>query len=189
MSWPAHIIAKSARLPDAETIENKFYPLYGDILNECYPRTEFSISPQYATPMAQMGGVGVIDFAITYVVEALNIESPVFSMEIKPPTHLPVLSARKAAEIQVRGRFGELSHLVKISKLYGVSAIGRQLSYYSYTKTDGNVCPDALPDSAVTTIPDTAPAERWDTNIMEPDGYAKFMGMVEEIKQMIAALW
>jgi hypothetical protein len=117
MPWPAHIVQKSSRLLDTEMIESKFYPLYDDILNECFPRTIFSISPQYATPLTQTGGVGAIDFAITYVIEALNIDSPVFFIEVKPPTHLPIILARKDAENQVRRRFGEISHLVKVPKL------------------------------------------------------------------------
>jgi hypothetical protein len=188
MRWPAHIVQKSSRLLDTETIENKFYPLYDDILNECFPRTTFSISPQYATPMAQTGGVGAIDFAITYVIEALDIDSPVLFIEVKPPIHLPVISARKEAENQVRRRFGEISHLVKIPKLYGISAIGRQLSYYEYNKASGRIVPDALPDSSAIVM-DTAPVERWNTNIMEPEGYDTFVRIVEEVKRMTFALW
>jgi len=100
MRWPAHIVQKSSRLLDTETIENKFYPLYDDILNECFPRTTFSISPQYATPMAQTGGVGAIDFAITYVIQALDINSLVLFIEVKPPIHLPVISAVKKPKIK-----------------------------------------------------------------------------------------
>jgi len=138
--------------------------------------------------MAQTGGVGAIDFAITYVIEALDIDSPVLFIEVKPPIHLPVISARKEAENQARRRYGEISHLVKIPKLYGISAIGRQLSYYEYHKASGRITPDALPDSSAIVM-DTAPIERWDTNIMEPEGYDKFMRIVEEVKLMTFALW
>jgi hypothetical protein len=139
MPWPAHIRRKSDRLTDNETIENKFYPLYGDILNEFFPRDRFSICPQYATPVAQTGGVGAIHFTVTYVVEALDLDSVVFLLEINPPTHLPILSARKEADKQVRQRFGQIAHLVKIPTLYGISAIGRHLCYYTYHLTTGIV--------------------------------------------------
>lgn len=187
MPWPTHIVQKSSRLLDTETIENKFYPLYDDILNECFPRTTFSISPQYATPMAQIGGVGAIDFAITYVIEALDIDSPVLFIEVKPPSHLPIISARKEAENQVRRRFEEISHLVKIPKLYGISAIGRQLSYYEFDLASNRITPDALPDSFAI-VTGTAPQERWDTNIIDSEGYDKFMRTVEEVKRMTFAL-
>ena len=88
----------------------------------------------------------------------------------------------------MRRRFGEISHLVKVPKLYGISAIGRQLSYYEFDKAVGSITPDALPDSS-TTMMDTAPVERWSTNIMEPEGFDKFMRVVEEVKRMTFALW
>ncbi|KAI0283106.1 hypothetical protein BGY98DRAFT_1113027 [Russula aff. rugulosa BPL654] len=98
MPWPAHIVAKSSRLLDTETIENKFYGLYNSILTECecFPSTRFTVTPQYATAEA-MTGVSRSPF----VIEPLDLESPVFFVEVKPPTHLPSLSTRKDAENQV----------------------------------------------------------------------------------------
>ena len=126
MPWPSHIIAKSNRLLDTETIENKFYGLYDDVINECFPRAKFTITPQYTTTDVQTGGSGAIDFAITYVIEPLTVECPIFFVEVKPPTHLAGLYTRKEADRQMRTRFVQLAHLVKTEKLYGVSAIGRQ---------------------------------------------------------------
>jgi hypothetical protein len=182
MPWPAHIVAKSSRLLDTETIANKFYGFYGSILNECFPSTHFTITPQYATVEAPAGGSR---FAITYVIEPLDLDSPIFFVEIKPPTHLPSMFARKDAENQVRTRFAQLAHLVQIPKLYGVSAMGRQLSYYTYERASGAVEPTALAESA-SFIMDTAPIGRWNTNIMQEEGRAKFLAVVEEIKQMVA---
>jgi hypothetical protein len=102
MPWPAHIVAKSSRLLDTETIENKFYGLYNSILTECFPSTRFTVTPQYTTAEATTGGTGAIGFAITFVIEPLDLESPVFFIQVKPPTHLPSLSTRKDAENQVR---------------------------------------------------------------------------------------
>lgn len=94
-----------------------------------------------------------------------------------PCDHLLSLSARKNAEDQVRYRFWQLSHLVRIPKLYGVSAVGRQLSFYTYDRASRTVEPGPL-----------APIERWNTNIMEEVGRAKFLAVVEEIKQMVAII-
>jgi hypothetical protein len=91
--------------------------------------------------------------------------------------------ARKDAENQVRRRFGEISHLFKVPKLYGISAIGRQLSYYEFDKAVGSITSDALPDSS-TIMMDTAPMQRWSTNIMAPEGFDKFMRVFEEVKHM-----
>lgn len=188
MPWPAHIVSKSSRLTDTEPIENKFYGLYDAILNECFPSTEFTVTPQYATAEAQTGGIGAIDFTITYVIEPLDLESPILFVEIKPPTYLSPITTRKNAENQVRSRFGMLAHLVRIPKLYGISAIGRHLSYFIYDRATGVVEPAALPDHPSVVL-DTAPVERWDTNIMHEEGRTKFLAMVEEIKQMVHDLW
>jgi hypothetical protein len=187
MPWPAHIVSKSSRLTDTEPIENKFYGLYNAILNECFPSTQFTVTPQYATAEAQTGGIGAINFAITYVIEPLDLESPVLFIEVKPPTHLAPITTRKNAENQVRARFGILAHLVRIPKLYGISVIGRQLSYYIYDRASGVVEPAALPDDPNVVL-HIAPVERWDTNIMQEEGRTKFLAMVEEIKQMVRDL-
>ena len=71
------------------------------------------------------------------MIEALNIDSPILFIEVKPANDLPITLARKDAEDQVRRRFGEISHLVKVPRLYGTSAIGRQLSYYEFDKAVG----------------------------------------------------
>lgn len=101
---------------------------------------------------------------ITYVIEPLNLDSPIFFVEIKALTHLPSIFARNDAENQVRTRFAQLAHLVRIPKLYGVSAIGRQLSYYTHERASGAVEPIALEDPT-SFIVDTAPIGRWNTNI------------------------
>ncbi|KAI0253283.1 hypothetical protein BJV78DRAFT_1123277 [Lactifluus subvellereus] len=183
MPWPVHIILKSSLLTDTEPIGNRFYGLYDAILNECFPTTQFTVMPQYATI-----DTSAIDFAITYVIEPLELESPVLFIEVKPPTHLSSITTRKSAENQVWSRFGILAHLVRIPKLYGISAMGRQLSYYTYDRPSGVVEPAALPDD-LNVVVDTAPVERWDTNIMQEEGHTKFLAMVEEIKQMVRDLW
>ena len=187
MPWPAHIVAKSSRLLDTETIENKFYGVYNSILHECFPPSQFTVTPQYITAEAQAGGTGGTNSAISYVIEPLDLDSPIFFIEIKPPTHLPSMSARKAADSQVRTRFVQLAHLVQIPRLYGVSAIGRQLCYYTYERASGAIQPVALADST-SFVADTAPIERWNTNIMEEHGHVLFMMIVKEIKGMVREL-
>jgi hypothetical protein len=64
---------------------------------------------------------------------------------------------------------------------------GRQLSYYTYDKDSGVVEPAALPDNPYVVL-DTAPAERWDTNIVLEEGRTKFLAIVE-IKRLVRDLW
>jgi len=140
---------------------------------ECSPRLSF--------------GTGAIDFAITFIIEPLELESPIFFLEIKPPTHLNSVATRKFAENQIRAWFTQLAHLVQVPKLYGVSAIGVYLSYYTYERANRTIEPIALADSA-NEVMGTAPETRWNMNIMEEEGRAKFLRVVEEIKQMVAII-
>jgi hypothetical protein len=108
-----------------------------------------------------------------------------YSFEVKPTIHFLSISARKIAEIYVRSRLPALAH---VPNLYGISAIGRNLSYYTYHKDSGVIEPAALPDNPHVVL-DTAPVERWDTNIMQEEVRTKFLAMVEEIKQMVRDMW
>ncbi|KAH9022710.1 hypothetical protein EDB84DRAFT_1245638, partial [Lactarius hengduanensis] len=109
---------------------------------------------------------------------------PVLFVRIKPPTHLPSISAHKDAENQVRTRFVQLAHLVRMPKFYGVNrAIGRRLSYYTYERATGAVEPAALADSTSSVV-DTASIERWYSNIMQEEGRARFLAAIKEIRQM-----
>ncbi|KAM6501969.1 hypothetical protein JOM56_001946 [Amanita muscaria] len=163
MPWPAYIESTSSRLTDTEPIANKFNGLYDAIIHECFPSSQFVVTPQYPTLEApEPFGVGASNFAISFVIEPVGLESPVLFIEVKPPTY-----------IQIRARFGSLDHLVRIPKLYGISAIGA-------------VEPAALPADPNRVI-DTAPVERW-ANIMQEEGRTKFLAMVEEIKQMVRAI-
>ena len=92
------------------------------------------------------------------------------------------MSSRKAVESQVLTRFVQLAHLVQIPMSYGVSAIGRQLCYYTYERASGAIKPTtALADS-------TAPVEQWNTDIMEEHGHVLFMMIVKKIKGMVRDL-
>jgi hypothetical protein len=72
--------------------------------------------------------------------------------------------------------------------------MGRQLSYYTYERASGTVEPIALADST-TLVVDTAPIGRWNRYphprtvlYMEEEGCAKFLAVVEEIKQMVTII-
>ncbi|KAK0203557.1 hypothetical protein DFS33DRAFT_1261892, partial [Desarmillaria ectypa] len=84
----------------------------------------------------------------------------------------------------VRDRFGDLLDWVKVPKLYGVNAIEAVLVLC--VSQSRWYPPARIPDSDDCTV-DTA-LERWDTNITQPVGYAKFMAIVSEMKQMVEAL-
>ncbi|KAK0460357.1 hypothetical protein IW261DRAFT_1370605 [Armillaria novae-zelandiae] len=185
--WTQRILGRFARIPDDTTIENKYYGVYNAILaDECFTEDIFFVEPQYVLPVAQTGGVGAIDYVITFVVEVDDI--PVLFLEIKPPTHLRHISARVEADNQIRSRFFQLYNLCRTPRLYGISAIGKMCSIYTMdTAHDGSVEPEFIPSSH-RHVTDMAPESRWHLDITTEEGYERFMAAVADVKQMVREL-
>jgi len=54
-------------------------------------------------------------------------------------------------------------------------------------KATGRVDPEYVAPSPVY-VADTVPTERWDTDITTEDGYQRFMAVINDVKEMAAAL-
>lgn len=87
-----------------------------------------------------------------YVIEPLDLDSPVFFVEIKPPIHLPYISIRKDAENQARTWFVQLAHLVRTPKLYGVSALS-STAQMKEPAVLSNLLPWGTPPPSLWTLP------------------------------------
>ena len=185
---PQNILDQFARIPHNTTIENKYYGVFDKILNRvCFTEDTFSIQPQYPLPEFGQAAVGVpaVDFVVTYVVEVDDL--PIFFLEIKPLLHTNNISSRVSADTWMRARFRALYKATPTPRLHGVSAMGQRLAFYCMDKAMGHVIPNyvALSTKYVT---DTIPAERWETDITTEEGYQKLMEVVNDVKQMAAAL-
>jgi hypothetical protein len=188
MPWCARAARQSARVPDTVTNENYFYPLFNTILGEAFPEEEFSICPQYPVMPITLGREGSINYAVTYLVQGIDRDdNPLFFIEVKPPGQLLYPSAREAAAVQIRDRFRDLAVSLRIPKLYGVSAFGRRIAYFSFNAETGKVEPPIV-RNVTGNIEDVAPMHQWDTNIMEEDGRDKFLRVVAEVKEMACSL-
>jgi hypothetical protein len=76
-----------------------------------------------------------------------------------------------------------------IPTLHAVSALGTKLCFYQVDTTTDE--PEILPRAITrrpTVVNDTAPQKRWDCDILEPRGEAKFRQVVDEIKAECAKL-
>jgi hypothetical protein len=190
MPWSPKIVHLSNRVRDTETNENYFYPLYNAILTETFPEEDFAICPQFPVRPTLQGRDGSIDYAITYLIQVQDAEhddTPVCFIEVKPPTDLRYPSAREQAATQIGERFRDLAVNLRISKLYGVSAIGRRIAYFSFDKGTRKIEPD-IKKNLSDFIQDVAPIDWWDTNIMEDAGRSKFLCVVEKVKEMAHSL-
>ncbi|KAF5386424.1 hypothetical protein D9757_006638 [Collybiopsis confluens] len=182
MTWPSTIIQQFATIKPQTPNEGDYYGPYNSILNELLPHTErFQVSPEVKGPIAP----GSIDFTSVFVVHHIagGEKLPVLFLETKPANYYPRMGARAAADIEMRKRFALLVDRIRIPVLYGISAIGTRICVYKYTKDTNVLSPPLIPrDPAV--INDTAPASRWNCDILEEEGEVLLRGLVDEIKKM-----
>jgi hypothetical protein len=106
----------------------------------------------------------------------------VFFVEVNPGVAIRHLSARAAADKQMRGRIEELFDQ-SLSEIHGVSAFGSKLCFYCYDKHTQTLTPQPFPRHSYI-VTKTAPADRWDTDIMTDEGFDRFMGIVEHVKTL-----
>ena len=86
----------------------------------------------------------------------------------------------------MRERFKNLFDNVVIGILYGVSGIGTKICIYEWTKETG-LSPAPIPEDPIR-LKDTAPVNRWNHDIMTPEGEQRFREVVAHIKTMCAQL-
>lgn len=124
-----------------------------------------------------------IDFTVIFVVR--HPEKPVFFMEIKPEGSIHSRSARKGADRQMRARFGDFIESVDIVKFYGVSAIGANVCIYTQDRGTGYILPEFIPNDRRYSI-DVTPANRWDLNVLTPQGEEMLRNVATHVKYIVA---
>lgn len=72
--------------------------------------------------------------------------------------------------------------------MYGVSALGTRLCFYSRSRVGRRYTRHRLIPRNRYRINDTAPADRWNLDILEDDGEMEFRRMVDSITMRCAAL-
>ena len=138
------------------------------------------ISPQRRHPEKPKS----VDSTIYFVIS--HNQHPVFFVEMKPSGHIESNSARAEADTQMRERYEKLRDSVDIGKLYGMSAFGSKVCFYTYNRETGEICPGVIRNNEGGRLEDISPACRWGLDIMTPEGEDKFREIVAEIKAMCA---
>ncbi|KIL64215.1 hypothetical protein M378DRAFT_78634 [Amanita muscaria Koide BX008] len=182
MSTLPRVLDQFAGIPHNTTIKNKYYGVFNKILNKvCFTDDSFTIEPQY--PLPQAVGAPTIDFVVTYKVNDL----PIFFLEIGLPLYIDHISSRIDADAQMRARFRALYDVTPIPRLHGISVMGQRLAFYCMDIATGHVNPNYVAPSNDCII-DAVPAERWDTDITTEEGCQRLMAVINDVKQMAAAL-
>jgi len=179
-----HIFVRAARLNDNnETVESKFYPFYNAIFHYWFPTSEgYDIYPQW--PIAE-GSRRTVDFTITFVIE--HNMRPLMLVEIKPPSHFPVYSKRKAAIGQVHRRLNDVGpNNLHADRLYAISAIGKR--WRACYALRGRGSKGGLPVRGIaekSSLRSTSP-ECWNEDITSDASFEALKRIVNTIKRYVA---
>ncbi|KAF8424967.1 hypothetical protein EV426DRAFT_598019 [Tirmania nivea] len=87
----------------------------------------------------------------------------------------------------MRERIVNVFDTVEVDTLYGVSAIGTKFCVYRVNTESGYIAPEAIPEDPLR-VNDTAPAARWELDIMTAEGRERLLEVVGHIKMMCSQL-
>jgi len=110
-------------------------------------------------------------------------EATIFFVEVKAPKYLGDTYARAAADEQMRLRFYQLVRSLP-SKMYGISAFGTNVCSYELENENPIIRPPPTAEYSRIIVVDVAPENWWNLNILDREGYVKFMEAVEEAKAL-----
>jgi hypothetical protein len=181
MPWPKFVTTHFDIVDHFTTDDNEYGGPFNTLLTTLFPATEdFEISPQSRRIKGSM------DFTIIFIIMKRKV--PVFFLAVKAYVALECFSLRKQADDHMRRQFLDFSsQSLPLRKLYGISALGTRFSVYEYHSDTHRLTPKlVLPDLDI--VSDTVPQERWNYDVMTPEGEAKLKQIVGEIKEMAAAL-
>ncbi|RPA96080.1 hypothetical protein L873DRAFT_1262723 [Choiromyces venosus 120613-1] len=167
---------------DGKGDESSFYGPYNVLLNYLFPfEEEYVVVPQYK----RHAELKSVHFMTIFLVK--HKHHPVFFVEVKYSATLCYISGRKEADLEMRERFGRLFEDVEIETLYGASAMGTKLCLYTLDMASRRLEPNAIPRNPEFGN-DTAPADRWNVDIMTPEGEERLREVVRDIKEMLGQL-
>lgn len=110
---------------------------------------------------------------------------PVFLLEVKTALTITNLSARADSDDQMRLRLRQFFDQ-SLTELHGISALGLRLCFYCLEKNSETTTPPSIPRNDAY-VNDTAPADRWDADILTDDGYNHFMKLAEHVRVLAVA--
>ncbi|KAJ7582667.1 hypothetical protein C8J56DRAFT_955417 [Mycena floridula] len=141
---------------------------------------DYMIVPQYKRPTYPQS----IDFTTIYIVKLQKC--PVLFLEIKASGHIKAISDRAAADEQMRERFEALASTYR-QAVWDQRSGGTKICIYTYDAVSDELSPPRI-QRDVMRVNDRAPADRWNLDILQPDGEARMRGLVNEVKAMRSQL-
>ncbi|KIL57874.1 hypothetical protein M378DRAFT_87324 [Amanita muscaria Koide BX008] len=181
MSWPEPITLQFELIDKLTTDEGAYYGPFISLLHTLFPGSKhYQVSPMF-DPIADS-----IGFTVIYLNARRKV--PLLFLEMNNDVAYDSDDARKAADNQLRGFFEVLGGCIPIPKLYSISALGTRICIYEYTVASRSLTPLPTTPPNTEVVADVAPKERWNLDIMEPQGEARLREIVGDIKAMVADL-
>ena len=169
-------------IQNGATDESQFCGPYNMLLTYLFPFEEgYLVAPQFK----RLTYSKFASFATIFTVE--HKHHPVFFVEIKSSGSIRHISSRAEADLQMRNRFKRLFEDVEIDNLYGASAIGTKICLYKLDLVNRQLSPTFIPKNPEF-VTDTAPIDRWNIDIMTPEGEEELCKVVQQIKEMSCQL-
>ncbi|KAG8930652.1 hypothetical protein FRC00_001033 [Tulasnella sp. 408] len=174
MVWPQKVFRQFELVPQ-NADEEAYHGPWNKLLYTLFPAdSDFTVVPSF-----QELGSPLSDFLFTIDVYIGN--QPVLLVELNKPSNLSYVSKREDADLQLRRRMRDLVRECPIHTLYGVSAFGTRLGFYSLSTVPGSTIQPPLIPRDPEYANDVAPEDRWSENVMEVGGEEKLRQIVQEI--------
>ncbi|EDQ98923.1 uncharacterized protein LACBIDRAFT_335537 [Laccaria bicolor S238N-H82] len=186
--WP-QLIVNTFEKVDPEADKHSFYGPWNSVLFHCFLLSEgYIICPQFPVSHIEPSITDTADFVITFSI--MKNEATIFFVEVKAPKYLKDIYARGAADDseQMRKRFDQLFESLPY-KMHGISAFGTNVCFYQLEKDNATgimrfLRPPPAAKYSEQFLVDVAPKNWWNLNILDQEGYDKFMEFVEEAKAL-----
>ncbi|KAF9024424.1 hypothetical protein BDZ89DRAFT_1136056 [Hymenopellis radicata] len=164
--WPASVSKEFDNIPPHAQGPD-FYAPYRELLSSIFPATSgFSIAGH--RPL-------ILNFYV-YVYEVYLTNQPIFILLLNAETMLFSTSTREGVDSQLRQHMKDLFAKSSVSVLQGACAFGRRLAFYCGDKSA--ITPPVGTDDPL----DTTPVDRWDCDVLNPDGAQRLKALATEIK-------
>jgi hypothetical protein len=171
-----------------ETHPTAYYDVYNRLLMDLFPLEEdYVVHPFYQNQSAPRAldpstlSFEHIDLACTYAIG--HLQNPVFFIQIKPGGYISDDSSRQVADFHMREWFKYFTWDTPVETMYGISAIGTKLCIYTLNKAARILFPKPIRGRKKLAI-GMAPKDRWDLDILTPEGEQRLREVVAHVKEM-----
>lgn len=180
MLVPHSILDQFARIPHHTTLKNRYYGVFNSHQSDPHRPSFF----HRATLFSRLS-VSLLSTR-TLLLPMLSKWTSNPSSSLK--SNLSILTTSIVELMQMHRWGSDFDELFPTPRLYGISVMGEKTCILLLGQIRRSCKSRVCCTVQLICISDTVPAERWDTDITT-EGYQRFMAVIDDVKEMAAALW